>query len=102
MGLHDSDTIILSYLGKSLRTNFSDKIPFIVTKNSLGTVYVSMALPGGSSLVEELEIAILGIRTASEDPKTTVLKQFLNLTGCLSLSEDEITTLAISLKEPQI
>ena len=53
-------------------------------------------------LIEEAEEAIIGIHTASEDPKTTVLKQFLNFIGCLSLSEDEISTLASSLKEPQI
>ena len=102
MGLPDSETIILSYLGKSFRTNFSGNIAFIASKNALSTIYASMALPGGASTNQDAEAPTQLINTSSEDPKTTVLKQFLNFTGCLSLSEDEITTLAISLKEPQI
>ena len=102
MGLPDSETIILSYLGKSLRTNFSDNIAFIATKNGLSTIYASMALPGGATTNQDAEAPTQLIVTGSEDPKTTVLKQFLNLSGCLSLSDDKITTLASSLKEPQI
>ena len=49
MGLPDTETIVLSYQGKSLRTNFSDNIDFFVTKNSMSTVYASMALPGGAT-----------------------------------------------------
>ena len=102
MGLHDSDTIILSYLGKSLRTNFSDNIAFIATKNGLSTIYASMALPGGATTNQDAEATTQLIDNGSEDPNSTVLKQFMSFISCLSLSEDEFSTLAASLKEPSI
>ena len=102
MGLSDSETIVLSYLGKSLRTHFRDNIAPIATQNSLSTIYVSIALPGGATTNEDARAATQLIDTGSEDPKTTVLKQILNLSGCLSLNDDEIKTLASSLKETQI
>lgn len=102
IGLPDTENIVLSYLGKSLRTNFSDNIAFIATKNGLSTIYASMELPGGATTNQDAKAATQLIDTGSEDPKTTVLKQFMSFTSCLSLSEDEISTLATSLKETQI
>ena len=102
MGLSDSETIVLSYLGKSLRTHFRDNIAPIATQNSLSTIYVSIALPGGATTNEDAKAATQLIDTGSEDPKTTVLKQLMSFISCLSLSENEITTLASSLKETQI
>ena len=94
MGLPDTETIILSYQGKSFKTKLSDNVALIANKNSLSTVYKPMALPGGATTNQDAEAVTQLIDTGSEDQKTTILKQLMIFISCLSLSEDEITTLA--------
>ena len=47
MGLLDTESITLSYQGKSLKA--TDKLAQITRSDSLTTIHVNMALPGGAT-----------------------------------------------------